>query len=372
MRSFRDRNPYAVGLVSVAVIGLLTGVAFAVGLLHLLEKAYEMRAVFSDASGLKRGDSVDLAGIQVGRVTDIEVDRSNGTVVVTFVVNDGTHLGTDTRAEIALETLLGAKHIRLATAAEEPYLEDLDSDDAERTIPIERTDVPYDLFKLTRVGTESIEALHTEELNAFITDLADITEGKRQQITDLVRGLDAVSSAITERDAELRSLLDRADTLSATLADKDDELVRLIDASQRILELIVERRDQLAIALGDGADAVAQLTRIITEHKAELDNILDTLHPVLAQVEYALSDDCPGTEQVDLAETPSVDEGAFQANCGEEILAWLGPAFYQQSLAGSNGPWLEIFVNTLGPTTVVLEVLCDLFPPPAPTPSCPT
>ena len=58
MKSFRDRNPYAVGLVSVLAIGLFTGVAFAVGLLHLLEDTYKMQAIFTDASGLKGGDEV--------------------------------------------------------------------------------------------------------------------------------------------------------------------------------------------------------------------------------------------------------------------------------------------------------------------------
>src|SRR3546814_13983733 len=42
VKSFRDRNPYTVGLVSVLVIGAITGMAFLVGLLHLLEDTYEM------------------------------------------------------------------------------------------------------------------------------------------------------------------------------------------------------------------------------------------------------------------------------------------------------------------------------------------
>ncbi|HEV3227674.1 MAG TPA: MlaD family protein, partial [Acidimicrobiales bacterium] len=113
MRSFRDMNPYIVGIVSVLVIGALTGVAFGIGLFHLLENTYDVQAMFKDASGLRTGDSVRVAGVKVGRVTDIKADRQNGLVIVDFVVNHGTHLGTDTQADIALETLLGAKYIRL-------------------------------------------------------------------------------------------------------------------------------------------------------------------------------------------------------------------------------------------------------------------
>src|SRR3546814_662655 len=65
VKSFRDRNPYTVGLVSVLVIGAITGMAFLVGLLHLLEDTYEIEANFTDAAGLRGGDEVKLAGVKV-------------------------------------------------------------------------------------------------------------------------------------------------------------------------------------------------------------------------------------------------------------------------------------------------------------------
>ncbi|HAS09879.1 MAG TPA: MCE family protein, partial [Acidimicrobiaceae bacterium] len=37
MKSFRDRNPYIVGIISVLLLGGATGFAFLVGTLNLLE-----------------------------------------------------------------------------------------------------------------------------------------------------------------------------------------------------------------------------------------------------------------------------------------------------------------------------------------------
>ncbi|MCI0347671.1 MAG: MCE family protein, partial [Chloroflexi bacterium] len=152
--------------------------------------------------------------------------------------------------------------------------------------------------------------------------------------TALIEGLDRVSAAIVERDDELRDLLEQAEALSGTLAEKDQTLVQLVDASEQILTLIANRRDELAAALGEGADAVVQLGRLIGEHRTELDRILDNLHPTL---------DVVAAHQDDL------DVG----------LAWAGPAFYQQALAGSHGPWLDIFVYSLGVDPQSL--LCGLF-----------
>jgi phospholipid/cholesterol/gamma-HCH transport system substrate-binding protein len=333
MKSFRDRNPYAVGLISVLIIGTITGLAFAVGLLHLLENTYTLHAEFKDAAGLRGGDTVQVAGIKVGRVTDVKADRKRGVIVVEFVVNHGVEVREGAGAEVALLTLLGAKYIRLTNVMSgNEVLEKLPTNDSRRTLT--NTKTPFDIFELTRVATEGVQELNTKELNDLINQLANVTQDKKQSVTDLIDGLDKVSTAINSRDAELRQLLDRADTLGKTLAEKDQTLVALIDQSKQILDLLSNRRDELGQALGAGAEAVAQLSELIGEHKQQLDSILSTLHPTLDVV------------------------AANQTHI-DNALAWLGPGFYDQSLAGTHGPFLDIFINSLGVTPKA--ILCQVF-----------
>jgi phospholipid/cholesterol/gamma-HCH transport system substrate-binding protein len=328
-------NPYIVGIVSVLLIGAITGAAFLIGLTHYLEHTYPITAAFNDASGLRSGDSVRVAGVKVGRVTDVKADHDNGRVIVTLEVNDDVVVKDGASAQIALETLLGAKQVRLndVMSGTTP-MKDLPRD--QRLIPIERNKTPYDIFELTRVATNSVEQTDTTALNALINQFADLTEGKHQSVTDLVDGLQKVGAAINSRDAELKQLLDRADTLSTTLAEKDQTLVALIDQSKKILDLLASRKDELATALGEGSQAVTQLAKIIGDHQVQLDEILSTLHPTLDVV------------------------AANQGNI-DNALAWLGPAFYQQALAGTHGPWLDLFVDALGPD--IVGVLCNQFKP---------
>lgn len=333
MKSFRDRNPYAVGIISVLLIGAATGFAFMVGLLNLLDDTYEMQGVFSDASGLRAGDDVKVAGVTVGRVTDIEVDRSSGNVQVEWVVDQGIEIGNEAGAEIALASLLGAKFVRInEPVAGDMMMEDLPSE--QRVVPLERTKVPFDVFELTRIATEGIEELDTEELNALLVDLADITEGKAPTVDALVTGIRRVGQAINSRDEKFDALLDQADRLSQTLADKDDEIVALLDSSSQILDLIVERRNDLAIVLGESAESVQELSRLISDNKAQLDSILDNVSPAL---------DVVAANQDDIDRT----------------LAWLGPALLQQSRGGGQGPWQDIFVRSVGPDS--LGVLQDVY-----------
>jgi phospholipid/cholesterol/gamma-HCH transport system substrate-binding protein len=333
MKSFRDRNPYIVGIISVLILGGATGFAFLVGTLNLLEDAYPMRGEFSDASGLRAGDDIKLAGVKVGRVTDIDVDRDAGSVDVSWVVDEGTEIRSDARAEIALSSLLGAKEIRILDAMDgDARMSELPEE--QRVIPVERTTVPFDLFELTREATEGVQELDTDALNAFLVDLADISEGKAGTVEDLVEGINRVGAAVNQREAEFDALLEQADRLSATLADKDDEILALLDSSQQILELIVARRNDLALALGESAETVQELDRLISTNKERLDSALDSLAPTL---------DVVAAEQDDI----------------DRALAWLGPGILQQSRGGGHGPWQDIFVRGMGPD--VLEGLQDVY-----------
>lgn len=202
-----------------------------------------------------------------------------------------------------------------------------DLPEEQRVIPVERTTVPFDLFELTREATEGVQELDTDALNTLLVDLADITEGKAATIEDLAEGITRVGRAVNQREAELDALLDQADRLSETLADKDDEILTLLDSSRAILELIVARRNDLALALGESADTVQELDRLISTNKQRLDSALDSLAPTL---------DVVAAEQDDI----------------DRALAWLGPAILQQSRGGDHGPWQDLFVRGLGPDAV--------------------
>lgn len=324
-RSFLDRNPYLVGLFSVLAIGAATGFAFLVGIQHRLEKAYTVTAVFGDASGVRSGDDVRVAGIKAGRVAGVDADRRTGTVRVTLKVNDGVELADDATAEVALETLLGTKFVRLGGPVRAPYLHEVP--ESRRVIPIERTRTPFDVFELTKLATGTVQATDTEKLNRLITDLADITEGKHDQIRDLVDGIARVSDAVNTRDQQVSELLDRAQTLSATLAEKDQTLVGLIDQSQGILGFVERRQGDIAAGLRAGNSAVGHLAGVLHDTRTDLDAILTTLHPTLAIVER---------HQQDL----------------DRALTWLGPGSLGLSQAVVHGPWADVYVRNIGPDVV--------------------
>jgi phospholipid/cholesterol/gamma-HCH transport system substrate-binding protein len=325
LRSFRDMNPYAIGIGSVLLIGAFVGLAFAVGIFRIFEDTYSVPVEFRDGAGLRPGDPVRVAGINSGRVDKIRADRDKGIVIVDLEVNHGVRLARETRAEIALGTLLGAKYVRLSTDPVPAGEDDLEAlDKAQRRIPVERTKTPFDVFDLTTKATHQVQATDNAKLNTFINQLADITEGNRDDIQKLLDGVAKVSKTLNERDTQLRSLIDRFDTLSALLAEKDQTLVSLLDQSQGVLDLVRRRRADLSEGLGDTDRLATELSHLLSVHKTELDSILDTLHP-------------------------TVDILARRADDLDRALAYAGPGALGLTLAVTHGPFADVYVRAVGP-----------------------
>jgi phospholipid/cholesterol/gamma-HCH transport system substrate-binding protein len=203
-------------------------------------------------------------------------------------------------------------------------------------IPVTRTKTPFDIFELTTVGTRSIQATDTEKLNKLITQLATISEGKQETVHQLVDGIAKFSTAITDRDSQLRSLLDRADRLSATLDEKDDTLNGLIDQSQAVLDLVSNRRGDIVRGLRAANTAVGELSGILAAHKSEVDLLLDTLHPTI---------DILDRHQADVDRT----------------LSWLGLGTLGLARAASHGPWNDVYVRDI--QLQLVGLICNTFNP---------
>lgn len=77
----------------------------------------EIGARFSSAATIDRGTDIRMAGVKIGTVRDIELDRENAEALVTFAVSASVlPLGDGTSARVQSEGLLGGAYINLEPA----------------------------------------------------------------------------------------------------------------------------------------------------------------------------------------------------------------------------------------------------------------
>ena len=73
---------------------------------------YEVDAQFNSASGLKSGSTVEIAGVEVGRVKSIVLKEDRA--MVRLGVQNGTKLYSDTIASIKTRGIIGEKFLALS------------------------------------------------------------------------------------------------------------------------------------------------------------------------------------------------------------------------------------------------------------------
>jgi phospholipid/cholesterol/gamma-HCH transport system substrate-binding protein len=86
-----------------------------------IEKTYAVQATFDNASGLKRGALVELAGVNVGKVSSVSLDE-NDRAQVLLQVNSGVKITEDAIASIKTQGIIGDKYIKISQGGSDELL----------------------------------------------------------------------------------------------------------------------------------------------------------------------------------------------------------------------------------------------------------
>jgi phospholipid/cholesterol/gamma-HCH transport system substrate-binding protein len=84
---------------------------------------YSVNARFHDVAGLRTRAKVTIAGVTVGRVSQIGVDAIFGEATVTLDIQADIRLPRDSGAAIQTEGILGGRYVALLPGADEELLE---------------------------------------------------------------------------------------------------------------------------------------------------------------------------------------------------------------------------------------------------------
>jgi phospholipid/cholesterol/gamma-HCH transport system substrate-binding protein len=109
----RGKLEFVVGLFVLVGILCMGYLAIKLGKLELVGgDYYELKADFSSTSGLKKGASVEIAGVEVGRVKTITLNEDQAQVVL--AIQDGIPIYNDAIASIKTRGIIGEKFMGLS------------------------------------------------------------------------------------------------------------------------------------------------------------------------------------------------------------------------------------------------------------------
>ena len=110
MRNSLETN---LGIFVVIVVIAAWAVIETLGGVDLFHRGYHVGAQFDTVQELKVGDSVKMAGVEVGRVEAISLDETNNKVNVTMKLHPDAIVRTDSKAVIKFTGLMGENFVSI-------------------------------------------------------------------------------------------------------------------------------------------------------------------------------------------------------------------------------------------------------------------
>ncbi|WP_063038602.1 MlaD family protein [Nocardia pseudovaccinii] len=231
-------------------------------------------AVFTDANGLKTGDDVRMFGVQVGKVSGIELDE-DFRARVRFTVQAGHPVYRTSTIAIRFQTLVGQRYIdvRQPNSAGKPQ-------PPGAVVGIERTLGSFDITALFNGLQPVLAELSPAAVNHFTETILAVLDGNGTGIGPALEAIERVSSYVRDRQsvlavlvANLRQLADRLDGRSGNamtllegiddvfnaLQQKLDGLVDFVETAPSVLTPI----DSLAATLGLTPDSNPDLEQAV-------------------------------------------------------------------------------------------------------------
>ena len=294
-----------IGVVAVGALALTAMLVVAVGgASGFAWERYELKTSFADVQGLKTGAIVRIAGVEVGKVTSVELAGSGVDVGISIKKENRSRVTSDSRASIGSMSLLGEPLIDVSPASTGTPLKDGDRLQSVKP-PVQFNDVAASanegivtataLLKDIREGKGTVGKLFTDEalykeLNAFVQSANAVTDSINRgrgtlgkftndpkvydQVSQAVENLQAMTARINAGEGSLGQLLkdDKlAKSLTATSTNVEQVTGRLTRNDNTAGKLLTEKElydrlnntanhlDQLTKSLNDGQGTAGQL-----------------------------------------------------------------------------------------------------------------
>lgn len=242
---------------------------FEIGNIDPFADRRSFQAEFVDATGLIANDAVKVAGVTVGKVTNVEVTDGR-LALVTFEVDNTVEVTEDSLLAVRWRDLFGLRFLYLDPGVAPAV-------DAGFTFPDRQTTSPVDLARLLDRITPVISALDPELQNQVLQSLAEALVGREQEVQEIIADGAALTQTIASRDVEIGNLLINAGNLLDAYANREQELRGLLDSFVQVSQTLATRNQVLDRAVVGINEGMTELGEFVDTNDDEIRLLLDEL-----------------------------------------------------------------------------------------------
>lgn len=277
------------GAVSVVLLLFTLGVIVVFGQMRF-DRTNGYAAVFRNASGLREGQLVRASGVEVGKVSNVDLIDGGTKILVRFNVERSLPLYQSTTASIRYQNLVGDRYLELQRGDSANMLS------PGATIPIERTQPALDLDTLTGAFRPLFRSLDPAKVNEISQSIITVFQGQGGTVNDVLDQIAQLTSSLADRDQAIGDVANNLTTVLNTTVKHHMEFDDAIQKFHVLIAGLAGRADPLADAtthINDAAgtvgDLLADLRPILHDTIGQLENILQPMVDQLPQAEDLLN-----------------------------------------------------------------------------------
>ena len=265
-----------VSIFTVAMLLVAAGLVVVFGQFRF-SSTNSYHAVFENASRLKSGNDVRIAGIPVGSVNDIAL-RPDNKVDVTFSVDKRYQMYTSTKAVIRYQNLVGDRYMEIASGPGEL-----------RKVPpggtILNTEPALDLDALLGGLRPVLKGLNGEKINQISNAIIELLQGQGGALSDLLSSTGSFSQSLADRYQVISDVIHHLNTVLTTVDQKSAQFNASVDQLQQLVTGLAQGKDAIAGAIPPLASAASDLTQVLQSSRRPIQGVIENVRPFATELD---------------------------------------------------------------------------------------
>ncbi|MCU1701480.1 MAG: virulence factor Mce family protein [Mycobacterium sp.] len=241
-------------------------------------------AVFSNVSNMRKNSLVRIAGVEVGKVQNISVNRDS-TVRVEFTADDSVVLTEGSQAVIRYDNLFGDRYLALDEGA--GGVKKLNPGD---TIPLSRTQPALDLDAVIGGFRPLFRALSPDQVNDLSGQLLQAFQGQGATIGSFLDQAAAVTNTLADRDQLFGQVITNLNVVLGSLGGQSDKLDKAVTSLSELIDHLAQRKVDISNAVAYTNAAAGSVADLMSQAREPLKKVVHetdrTAGIVLADHEY--------------------------------------------------------------------------------------
>lgn len=231
-------------------------------------------AIFSNASGLRPGQFVRASGVEVGKVSKIQLMDGGSRVKVDFSVDRSLPLFEETTASVRYLNLIGDRYLELKRGDSDQRMP------GGGTIPVERTQPALDLDALIGGFRPLFRALDPEKVNNIAQSIITVFQGQGGTINDILDQTASLTSALADRDQAIGEVIRNLNTVLDTTVRHQQQFDETLVNFEKLITGLKNRADPIATSVADISDAAGTVSDLLADNRPLLQDTIGYLDAV--------------------------------------------------------------------------------------------